>query len=236
MRSLFAAGLSLATVLLAACSSERMEITFDADDPAIGRANPAPLPNPPIDSIALTDNAPVTARVAANPRGGNWVRLHSDQSFDNRPRAGLPSDLFATSEEMRSPALPKSGYASFELDGDGTVDLELSSPYQLIGGVRFDGGAVYGIDRSRPAAAYYRIGAYRLGTQVTLSYSIDPVHRRFYVNVSNGGGSASYGFPAPAAGYPISPVQFRATLVRSVGPPTSAFIDSLFMYERNPGS
>jgi hypothetical protein len=236
MRSLFAAGLSLATILLAACSTERMEITFDADDPATGRANPVPPPNPPNDTITLFDNAPVTARVAANPRGGNWVRLHSDQSFDNRPRAGLPSDLFATSDEMRSPMLPKSGYAAFELDGDGTVDLELSSTSVLIGGVRFDGGAVYGIDRSGLGARYYRIGAYRVGTQVTLSYSIDPVHRLFYVNVSNGGGSASYGFPAPAAGYPLTPVQFTATLVRSVGPPTSAFIDSLFMYERNPGS
>ena len=183
--------------------------------------------------------------------------------FDNRARP-TSFQLLAASDTMINPQMPKSGLAQFKMYGNGTIDLiVMSNDFRTIGGVRFDsvpdcilgnrhiqGIQVYAIEPEQTRLPYTPIGCIARGRQVQISYSADPTTTpiptlsnpnptptptpTFTLNVSNGGGSASFHFPYTST--PIQQMLLSGTLVRNSSAATAfAFVDSLYMFERNPG-
>jgi hypothetical protein len=248
MHGVFLAGLCSALMLLSACSSIRLQADFDEPVPPHGGFQ------------AVSTDSNILVGVTRNERyGGNWLAIDALRPFDNRRNPS--AQLLAASDAMINPQMPKSGLAQFTMYGSGTVDLiVVSNDFRTIGGVRFDsvpdcilgnrhiqGIRVYSIQPGRTRLQYTPIGCIARSRQVQISYTADPTTTpiptlsdphptptpTFSLTVSNGGGSASFHFPYTST--PIQQMLLSAGLARN-SDGAVAFVDSLYMFERNPGN
>jgi hypothetical protein len=240
MRRIFLAGLCSALMLLSGCSAIRLQADFDEPVPRHGQFQ------------LLHTDSNILVGVTPNGHGGHWLAIDGLRPFDNRANPSF--QILAASDLMSNPLMPKSGLAQLTMYNDGAVDLlVMSNHFESIGGVRFDsvpdcihgnrhiqGIRVYSIE-FRQTRVYSPIGCIPRNRQVQVAYSADPgsisatppTLPTFRLNVSNGGGSAS--FPFPSTSTPIEQMLLYAGLVRNGGG-AIALIDSLYMFEGNPGN